>query len=96
MYGKRDCKRIAWLMVRRKSDGWDELTDRREILWGPDYKGRYDLLLFKGKKETPLFSEIPEDLSLPTIDKRDELASFDVDEGMRSIGVTRTSRPSDD
>ncbi len=42
------------------------------------------------------FSEIPKDFSLPTIDKRDELASFDVDEGFRSIGITRITRPSAD
>ena len=52
------------------SDGWDELPDRLEILWGPDYKGRHDLLLFKGKGAKDCFSEIPKDFSLPTIDKR--------------------------
>ena len=78
------------------SDGWDELPDRLEILWGPDYKGRHDLLLFKGKGAKDCFSEIPKDFSLPTIDKRDELAPFDVDEGFRSIGITRITRPSAD
>ena len=89
MRWKRDRKCSDWLMVRMNSDGWDELPDRIEILWGPDYKGRHDLLLFKGNGAKSFFSEIPKDCSLPTIDKRDELASFDVDEGFRSIGITR-------
>ena len=33
------------------------------------------------KDSKDCFSEIPKDFSLPTIDKRDELAPFDVDEG---------------
>ena len=97
MRWKRKRKCSAWLMVRMNSDGWDELPDRLEILWGPDYKGRHDLLFFKkGKGATPYFSEIPEDFSLPIIDKQDELASFDVDEGFRSIGMTLITRPSAD
>ena len=85
MRRERNKKQSAWLTVRMNSEGWDELPDRLEILWGPDYKGRHDLLLFKGKEAKTCFSEIPKDFSLPTIDKRDELASFDVDEGFRSI-----------
>ena len=96
MRRERNKKQSAWLTVRMNSDGWDELPDRLEILWGPDYKGRHDLLLFKGKEAKTCFSEIPKDFSLPTIDKRDELASFDVDEGFRSIGSTRITRPSAD
>ena len=96
MRQERDRKRRDWLDVRMDSEGWDELPDRLEILWGPDYKGRYDLLLFQGKEAQPRFSEIPRDCSLPTIDKRDELASFDVDEGFRSIGITLITRPSAD
>ena len=96
MKWKRDRKRRAWLRVRMNSDGWDELPDRLEILWGPDYRGRHDLILFKGKSAKTYFAELPEGFSLPIVDKRQEIESFDVDEGMRSIGVTRISRPSAD
>ena len=96
MRWKRDRKCSDWLTVRMNCDGWDELPDRLEILWGPDYKGRHDLLLFKGKGAKTYFSEIPKDFSSPIIDKRDELASFDADEGFRSIGITRITRPSAD
>ena len=96
MRWKRDRKRRDWLMIRMNSEGWEELPDRLEVVWGPDYKGRHDLLLFKGKGATDYFSEIPEKISLPVIDKRKEFESFDVEAGFRSIGMTRVSRPSDD
>ena len=69
-----------WLTVRMNSDGWDELDDRLEILWGPDYLGRYDLCLSKSKTHQIMFSEIPEDYQLPIIDKRKEIESFDAKE----------------
>ena len=78
------------------SAGWEDLGDRLEILWGPDYRGRYDLLLFKGKRTDVYFSELPEDCSLPIVDKRKEIEEFDVEEGFRSISITHVSRPSDD
>ena len=93
MHRKRNKKQRAWLMVRVNSKGWDKLGDRLEILWGPDYRGRYDLVLFRGKKAIKDFAERPEGLSLSIVDKRQEIESFDVDEGMRSIGILRTSRP---
>ena len=97
MQWKRAEKHRGWLMVRMNSAGWDELGDRLEILWGPDYRGRHDLLLFRGKGVQTHFAELPEgSFSLPIVDKRQEIESFDVDEGMRSIGVTRISRPFDD
>ena len=97
MRWKRFRKYNDWVTVRMNSEEWDELGDRLEILWGPDYRGRYDLLLFRGKGVQPYFAELPEGgFSLPIVDKREEIESFDVDEGMRSIGVTRISRPLDD
>ena len=93
MRWKRSEKYRDWLMVRMNSEGRDELGDRLEILWGPDYRGRHDLLLIKGKGTRSYFAELPESFSLPIVDKRQEIKSFDVDEGMRNIGVTRISRP---
>ena len=63
----------GWLDDRMNSDGWDELGDRLEILWGPDYRGCYDLCLFEGKEMKPSFSEIPTNLTIPIIDKRREI-----------------------
>ena len=88
MRWSRKKKYDAWLMVRMNSDGWEDLPDRLEILWGPDYRGRYDLLLFKGDGIKAYFSELPEVFSLPIIDKRTELEDFDVDKGYESIGAT--------
>ena len=90
---KREMKYRDWLNIRMNSNGWDDLGDRLEILWGPDYRGRYDFYLFRGKRATDYFSEIPSDLELPVVDKREEIETFDVEAGYRSIGVTHTSRP---
>ena len=87
MRWSRKKKYDAWLMVRMNSGGWDELPDRLEILWGPDYRGRYDLLLFRGDGTKACFEELPENFSLPIIDKRAELETYDVEAGYRSIGV---------
>ena len=94
MYRKREEKRHHWLFVRMNSDGWDNLGDRLEILWGPDYRGRHDLFLFRGNGLEDKFSEMPDDIELPIVDKRKEIESFDVEEGYRSIGVTFSTPPS--
>lgn len=90
---ERKRKYSDWLDVRVNSDGWDGLGDRLEILWGPDYRGRYDLYLFRGKGLNGYFCEIPDNLKLPVIDMRKEIETFDPEEGFRSIGMTRISRP---
>ncbi len=77
-----------------KSDGWNKLGDRLEILWGADYLGCYDLSFFKGKGRKDYFSEIPDDFALPTEDKRKEIETSDVEVGLQSIGVARLSRSS--
>lgn len=90
---KRKKKYRDWLTVRMNSQGWEELGDRLEILWGPDYLGRYDLYLFQDEGGQEYFSEISDNFTLPVIDKRKEIESFDVEQGYRSIGVFRNSRP---
>lgn len=82
-------KYTDWMTVRMNSDGWKEHGDRLEILWGPDYRGRYDLCLFQGQQMAQYFSDIPKGFDLPIVDKREEIATFDVEAGYRSIGVTR-------
>ena len=86
---KRLEKYTDWLTVRMNSGEWEDLPDRLEVYWGPDYKDRYDLRLFRGKGACDYFSEIPDDFCLPIKDKRREIDAFDVDAGFRSIGVSR-------
>ena len=92
MLAERRLKYLDWLTVKMNSEGWDNLGERLEILWGPDHLGRYDLLLFKGEgtNQKFCFSEIPDKPSVPVVDKRSELENFDVDEGYRSIGIVRS------
>ena len=93
MRAKRKSKYTDWLTVRMNSGGWDNLGERLEILWGPDHLGRYDLMLFRADGAKQYFSGIPDNLSVPVIDKRAELENFDVEKGYRSIGVVRPARP---
>ena len=83
-----------WLMVRMNSPGWDMEVDRLEILWGPGYGDRYDYLVFQKGQIKSYFAPLPkvDEISLPVVDKRGEIASFDVEEGFRNIGIT-VNRP---
>ena len=74
-----------WLMVRMNSEGWHDLGDRLEILWGPDYQGRHDLYIFQGKEISSYFAKVPADIGWPLIDKTSEFAAFDAKAGLRSI-----------
>lgn len=71
----------VWLAARMDTEGWDEIGDRLEILWGPDYLGRYDFYLFRGKEGELKFSRIPADITYPKIDKRKEIKAFNVNHG---------------
>ncbi len=73
---ERKNKYNDWLTIRMNSKGWDELGDRLEILWGPDHLGRYDLYMFRGKGMKEYFSEIPDGISIPVVDKRKEIENF--------------------
>jgi len=94
MRSERKKKYFDWLTVRTNSAGWNDLGDRLEILWGPDYRGRYDLFVFRDGIANEQFSAIPDPFDLPIVDKIKEIEEFDAEEGFRSIGVTRVSRPS--
>ena len=89
---RRQEKYRHWYTVRLNSDRWSELGDRVEKLWGPDYCGRYDLYVLRGEKRTAVFGEVANDCDLPIHDKGREIELFDVDEGLRSIGMTRLRR----
>ena len=88
LYRSRQAKYRAWQMVRMNSDGWGKLPDRLEILWGPDYRGRHDLLLFEEGNAGLHFSELPGDSQLPIHDKRTELEEFYEEAGYKSIRIT--------
>ena len=65
-----------WLNERCNSAEWDELGDRLEILWGPDYRGRYDLCHFIGTGMTASFAAIPDNIGVPIEDKREEIKAL--------------------
>ena len=80
---ERKRKYSDWIMVRMNSDGWDQLGDRLEVLWGPDYRGRYDLIQFKESRGKGFFAKIPEDVAMPVVDKRAEIENFDAEDASR-------------
>ena len=87
----RKDKYTDWLTVRMNSDGWDRLGDRLEILWGPDYQGRHDYMVFRGKHRHCRFALLPASgtLDIPVVDKTAEVDRFDAEAGYRSIGFTK-------
>ena len=91
---RRSTLQQDWLTVQMNSPRWGKEGDRIEILWGPGYGNRYDYLVFEGGRIRSFFAPLPnvEEAGLSVVDKRSELASFDPEEGYRSIGVTM-SRP---
>jgi len=70
-----------WRMRRLNSSDWKQDGDRIEILWGPDYRDRYDYLVFEGDEISSLFGPLPnaEGTELVILDKRAELEQFDPD-----------------
>lgn len=88
---KRSELQRDWLTVRMNSPEWGQEGDRIEILWGPDYSGRHDYLVFENDRVRSFFAPLPDmdETSLSIIDKRGELESFDPEEGFRNIGITR-------
>ena len=80
--------------LNKPDSDWMKLGDRIEILWGPDYLGRYDWELF-GKEGMQLcFAKLPEDSSLQVIDRREEIQDFDAETVLRSIGIGLPRPPS--
>ena len=65
-----------WLDSRLKSDGLHSKEARYEILWGPDYQDRYDLLSFRDGRLVSSLSKLPDDQGLLVVDKRDEIKAF--------------------
>lgn len=82
---ERTKKYRDWFNLRLNSEGWDDLGDRVEILWGPDYRDRYDVYVFTDNGIEPKFGKLPSDFGLPVVDKRREIEVFDAEQGLRSI-----------
>jgi len=90
LHWKRRDLQQDWLAVRMNLPEWRQESNRLEILWGPDYDGRYDYLVFQDGQIQSFFSPLPNTggVKLKVIDKRSELESFDPEEEFRSIGIT--------
>ncbi len=71
-------------------EGWNDLGDRLELVWGPDYRKRYDYFIFEGSQSAGFFAGIPADHALPVKDMQNEVDAFDVDKGRASIGLRRS------
>ena len=84
MYWDRQKLYHEWLEGRMRSDDWQRGDDRWEILRGPDYLGRYDLLLFKAGEILGYFCEFPDSGELPVVDKRNEVLSISTMQEYRS------------
>ena len=64
-----------WLDARMNAEGEWHPGHKIELLWGPDYKGRFDYFLFRGTEQMVYgFGPIPDDSGLPVIDRRAEVA----------------------
>ena len=86
----RDDRYFDWLLYRMNSPGWAELGDRLEILWGPDYKGRYDYMVFRGDRRSDHFAPLPDlnALDMHVEYKKDEMDSFDPRKAYSALGIT--------
>ncbi len=84
----RQRKYDDWLLFRMNSGEWSGITDRLEILWGPDYRGWHDMLVIQKGSSRFLFGEIPSTISLPIIDSRREVEQFDFDSAWASLSMT--------
>ena len=73
-----------WFTVRMNSKGWYDLGERVEILWGPDYRDRYDVYVFRDNRIERRFAKLPGDFGLPVVDQRREIKVFDAEKGLRS------------
>ena len=76
MHWLRREKCDEWLTERLNSDDGRKLPDRWEILSGPDYIGRYDILQVKDGDILLSFSARPQNSPLPIVDKRKKLEGF--------------------
>ncbi|MDE2981074.1 MAG: hypothetical protein OXU74_07755 [Gemmatimonadota bacterium] len=90
MHWPRKRKYLEWMTVRINTPELHLPESGLEILWGPDYRHRYDFLIHHGNGRFNIgFNKLPKDQGIQIIDKRDEVEAFDPDEGFKSIGIVR-------
>ncbi|MDE2782529.1 MAG: hypothetical protein OXK77_06210 [Gemmatimonadota bacterium] len=76
MHWPRQRKYLEWIEARINTPGLKVPENGLEILWGPDYRGRYDFLIHCGQGQFSIcFGELPEDQGRP-VDKRSEVEAF--------------------
>ena len=78
-----------WFTVRMNSKGWYDLGERVEILWGPDYRDRYDVYVFRDNRIERRFAKLPGDFGLPVVDQRREIKVFDAEKAYEATVPTR-------
>ena len=62
---KRMEKYNDWLLVQANSNGYEKLDGNLVIMWGPDYRGRYDMLRFNDNSNPRgYFAEKPKEWDL--------------------------------
>ena len=87
----REKRRQKWWEIEITSGRWEKRGDRLEILWGPDYRGRYDLSFIETQPclRRYWFGKIPDKCKLPTIDKTKEIEAFNVEEDSEHWSICR-------
>ena len=72
---------------------WPEERDRLEVLWGPDYRGRHDYIVYQGKNAQSVFGLLPnfDELPYPVVDRRRELGLLGEQEVRPNTGPKRNS-----
>ena len=63
-----------WLEARMLSEEWRTGGERWTVLWGPDYRGRFDLVEHLEDGYSEYFDEWPTSLEIPVHDVRGEVA----------------------
>ena len=77
LHEKRKQAYADWLEARLRAGGLPSKENQCEIVWGPDYQDRYDLLSFREGRIVSSFSGLPNDRGLLVVDRRDEIKAFD-------------------
>ena len=76
-FWERQIKYRDWLEDRMEDEKkWNDLGDRLELVWGPDYRNRYDYYIFRAGDIKLCFAEIPANHGLTVKDLRKEVAAF--------------------
>ena len=70
----RKCVYDRWLDAQMLSDDWRTAGERWIVLWGPDHRGRFDLVHCVENGYSEYFEEWPADSEMPVYDMRREVS----------------------